>query len=65
MEEEEILQYIETQRVDGMADDKIGMQLQMKGVSNWSDYLKKKDDTSISPSVSEEESTESEQSTGQ
>mgnify|MGYP003669672063 CR=1 FL=1 len=63
MEEEEILQYIETQRNGGMADNKIGMQLQMKGVSNYTDYLKKKDDTSGSPSASDEEDTESTQNT--
>lgn len=63
MEEEEILQYISTQRGNSISDDVIGMQLQMKGVSNWSDYLKKKDDTSISPSTSGEEGTESAQST--
>ena len=42
MDEEEILQYIEDQRVSGVADDKIGMQLQMKGVADFDTYLKKK-----------------------
>lgn len=63
MEEEEILQYISDQRGGGMDDARIGMQLQMKGVSNYSDYLKKKDDTLGSPSVSGEEDTESTQNT--
>ena len=63
MDEEEILQYIGDQRNSGVADDKIGMQLQMKGVADFDTYLKKKDDTSISPSASGEEGTESGQGT--
>ena len=65
MDEEEILQYIQDQRDSGVDDDKIGMQLQMKGVADFDTYLKKKDDTSISPSASEGEGTESEQITSQ
>ena len=63
MEDEEILQYIESERANNVSDLDISAKLQMKGVSNYEDYLKKKDDTSISPSVSGEEDTESGQST--
>ena len=65
MEDEEILQYIESERANNVSDLDISAKLQMKGVSNYEDYLKKKDDTSISPSVSGEEDTESGQSTSQ
>ena len=63
MDEEEIVGYIQSQRDNGFSDDVIGMQLQMRGVADFDTYLKKKDDTSISPSVSGEEGTESGQST--
>jgi hypothetical protein len=63
VKDQEILDYIKSQRDNGFSDDVIGMQLQMRGVADFDTYLKKKDDTSISPSVSGEEGTESGQST--
>ena len=63
MEDEEILQLISDQRAGGKNDTQIGRVLRMRGVSDVDSYLKKKDDTSISPSVSGEEGTESGQST--
>jgi len=42
MEEEEILQFIDDQRSQGRNDQFIGRSLQMKGVSGYAEYLKKK-----------------------
>ncbi len=63
MEEEEILQFIDDQRSQGRNDQFIGRSLQMKGVSGYAEYLKKKDDTSTSASTSGEEGTDSAQAT--
>ena len=38
MEDEEILQYIESERANNVSDLDISAKLQMKGVSNYEDY---------------------------
>jgi len=63
MEEEDILQFIADQRNLGKNDQFIGRSLQMRGVSDFNEYLKKKDDTSTSQSDSGEGVTESAQAT--
>jgi hypothetical protein len=63
MEEEDILQFIADQRNMGKNDQFIGRSLQMRGVSDFNEYLKKKDDTSTSQSDSGEGVTESAQAT--
>ena len=63
MEDEEILQFIADERAQGRSNQVIGRSLQMRGVGNFEEYLKKKDDTSTSESSSGEGSTESAQAT--
>ena len=42
MEDEEILQFIADERAQGRSNQVIGRSLQMRGVGNFEEYLKKK-----------------------
>lgn len=42
VKDQEILDYIKSQRDNGFSDDVIGMQLQMRGVADFDTYLKKR-----------------------